>query len=169
MRENNIGRIGCAVIMCLASFTFSLSAAALTKVQLAEEAVKARDYRKARILFHQLIRERPGNAHHYTQLAKLEQLTGKRDKAFKIASQALTIDPAQQDAMLVVAQIALSRGDTESALEHFQRLVDLYPEDQRAYQGLSTVYSQRGQDDQSAAARKAAANIISGNESLGLQ
>jgi Tfp pilus assembly protein PilF len=110
---------------------------------------------KARILFHQqhigdalVALDNVGAHHRHAEFHGLRALllldSGETAAAAQAAAQALALDPAQFDAGLVSATLALSERRDDVAVPMFQQLIAAQPSAGRAYLGLGEGLMLRG-------------------------
>ena len=127
--------------------------------QLALYRRKAGQYRKAAILYRNMLRKKPEDRVLLSSLVYCLDRMGETASALRLMSEANRAFKPDADTLLIEGRLFARVGDLDSALMVFRKVVDSYPRDERGWEEISAVYAKRGVPEMAATYAQKARDI----------
>ncbi len=127
--------------------------------QLALYRRKAGQYRKAAILYRNMLRKKPEDRVLLSSLVYCLDRMGETASALRLMSEANRAFKPDADTLLIEGRLFARVGDLDSALKVFRKVVDSYPRDERGWEEISSVYAKRGVPEMAATYAQKARDI----------
>lgn len=94
----------------------------------ARETADPRYYARAEARYHEALKQNPQNAGALTGLAEVAGARNEIEQSSQWARQAVDLDPANALAFGLLGDAALALGDYDTALKHYQKMLNLRPD-----------------------------------------
>ncbi len=127
------------------------NAPAADLLRQADEAFDREDYVRARDLYAEIVRLRPGSVHALQRLAFLQAWAGDLEEAESSLRRALSHAPEDPGLLLDLAVVLSDGGDLDAAIRIFRGLRDGHPDDPRILLGLAHALGEKGRYDEAEA------------------
>ncbi|TFG63818.1 MAG: tetratricopeptide repeat protein [Spirochaetales bacterium] len=105
---------------------------------------KKENYRDASLIYRQLLRQNPENIEYLRGLAFCYDKLGNLTNALFFMDRAIKIVNASPDLLLVYGVLLYRSGNFEKALSAFRKVLEISPDDWRAFKNIGLVYKERG-------------------------
>ncbi|MFC1657363.1 XrtA/PEP-CTERM system TPR-repeat protein PrsT [Candidatus Moduliflexota bacterium] len=109
------------------------------------------DHEKAEQLLARALEEDPGDAGAHMTMANLMIAVGRPGDAERLLRELLQIDPDHNPALHQMAQLQLQEQDREAALGTYDRLIETYPTDLKAFYKKGMILIDQGKYDEAGA------------------
>ncbi|WP_086930841.1 tetratricopeptide repeat protein [Agarilytica rhodophyticola] len=139
-----------SIVFCVVFFFSTINVAAQNVerlIELGKRSENAGNFKRARIHYQKAILKEASSVEAHVQLAQLELLTGRYQRAFSLSQDILELDASNWQALKLSGDFYLHQKDYMSAMDYFQRLMQEHPDMPYGYLGKSHVLSALGQED----------------------
>lgn len=110
------------------------------RLRYADFKLRSGDLPAARTFLLEITKQAPDYVPAYVRLAELALTERQFDEAAVLGKKVLTLDPGNYDAMLLLAQVRVGKGDLRGALTEFERLATAYPRIPQAHYEVGVAH-----------------------------